>query len=207
MCLSALDGAPRWRQVLWLTEPGRAVMKFPSRSWLWRLCPAYRGIHQGQTTCWHNFLLSPEFPPGEPGCTGLHCAAPSVLTVESGYGPGSSHRALLPRAQLPRRPRRQSSFSHASSTWKIELMIMLVFPFSSPVGICHAVFRKAWTLNSIVCGSIITPTAAFWRSMQIFAPHSLSVLIFDVCGAGHRQASEEALKEGTFSMSLWRSHA
>lgn len=38
--------------------------------------------------------------------------------------------------------------------------------------------------------------------MQIFPPLSLAVLIFDVCGAGHRQASVEALKEGMFSMSL-----
>lgn len=43
--------------------------------------------------------------------------------------------------------------------------------------------------------------------MQIFPPLSLAVLIFDVRGAGHRQVCVEALKEGTFSMSLWRSHA
>lgn len=49
----------------------------------------------------------------------------------------------------------------ASSTWEMELMIMLSFPFSSPAGICNAVFWKTHTLNSIVCGSIITPNATF----------------------------------------------
>lgn len=81
---------------------------------------------------------------------------------------------------------------------------MLSFPL--PVSISHAVFWKTCTLLSIVCGSIITPNAAFWRSMQIFPFLWLAVLIFDVSGAGHRQVCVEALKEDTFSMSRWCSH-
>lgn len=49
---------------------------------------------------------------------------------------------------------------HASITWKKELMIALSFLYSSPVGICHAVLWKTRTLNAVVCGLIITPSAA-----------------------------------------------
>ena len=52
----------------------------------------------------------------------------------------------------------------------MELIMMLSFPFSSPVGMRHDVFWKTRTLNSIFRGSIITPNIVFWRSMHFSSP-------------------------------------
>lgn len=183
-------------------ELSQAVLKFLPQSSLWRLHPSWREILQDRATCWHDL---PQFPLG--GILvhgGTYCWFIFPHCVVSGYGSDSSRGTSCPLFYLLRILKSQSSFSHASSTWKMELMIMLSFLL--PVGISHAVFWKICALNSIVCGSIITPNAVFWRSMQIVPLLWLTVLIFDVCAAGHRQGCVEALKEGMFSMSQWCSH-
>ena len=72
----SMDKVPRWRQVFWLTEPGKAAMKFPPQNWLRRLRPGYREILQGQTTWQHDFLPSLEVPSGG---SWKHSGMPCIL--------------------------------------------------------------------------------------------------------------------------------